>query len=301
MASMSREPIGPDDLLTTGIINPTMASWLGKEERDTMWSTTGFQLCRNGFARALCACLIAITAGRVWGQEDPGQLKFEVASVKLHIATSPSTGRSGVEETPGLVRIEDLPLKVVIGIAYGVKDFQIEGPRWLGDVRVDIDAKPPAGYKHAQLQPLLRNLLADRFKLAVHHESKEVPAFALVVAKGGSKLHEATKPRDFLTGRPGLIECARVSISQLATVLARVLGSPVVDETGLTAMYQVKLEWTPDQTSPATSADEQKGAPEPGPSLFATLNDQLGLRLQTRKVPVDVLIIDHMERVPTEN
>ena len=75
-----------------------------------------------------------------------------------------------------------------------MKEFQIEGPRWLEDVRVDIDAKPPAGYKHVQLQLLLRNLLADRFKLAVHHESREVPAFALVVAKGGSKLHEATKP-----------------------------------------------------------------------------------------------------------
>ena len=168
-------------------------------------------------------------------------------------------------------------------------------------VTVDIVAKPPAGYEHRQLQPLLRNLLADRFKLAVHHESKEAPAFALVVAKGGSKLHEATKPRDFLTGRPGLIECARVSIAQVATVLARLLGSPVVDETGLTAMYEVKLEWTPDQTSPATSADEQKEAPEPGPSLFAALNDQLGLRLQTRKVPVDVVIVDHMERAPTEN
>ena len=275
-----------------------MASWLGKEERDTMWSTTGFQLCRNGFARALCACLIAITAGRVWGQEDPGQLKFEVASVKLHIATSPSTGRSGVEETPGLVRIEDLPLKVVIGIAYGVKGFSAQkGPRWLGDVRVDIDAKPPAAYTHAQLQPLLRNLLADRFKLAVHHESKEVPAFALVVAKGGSKLREATKPRGFFTGRPGLIEGTRVTTAELGGVLARILGHPVADETGLKGVYEVKVEWTPDQTSPATNADEQKEAPEPGLSLLAALNDQLGLRLQPRKLPVDFVIVDHMERV----
>jgi hypothetical protein len=209
-----------------------------------MRSTSVFALCRNGSVRALCACLIAIAAGRLWGQEDPGQLKFEVASVKLHTATSPSTGRSGVEETPGLVRIEDLPLKVVIGIAYGVKDFQLEGPRWLGDVRVDIDAKPPAAYTHAQLQPLLRNLLADRFKLAVHHESKEVPAFALVVAKGGSKLREATKPTGSFTGRPGLIEGTRVS---------------------------------------------------------AAVNDRLGLRLHPRKLPVDFVIVDHMERVPTEN
>jgi hypothetical protein len=98
-----------------------------KKERDKMRSTHGFQVYRNGFARALGACLIAIIAGRVWGQEN-GNPQFEVASVKLHTAASPSTGRSGVEETPGLVRIEDLPLKGVIGIAYGVKNFQIEGP-----------------------------------------------------------------------------------------------------------------------------------------------------------------------------
>jgi uncharacterized protein (TIGR03435 family) len=266
-----------------------------------MRSITGVRICGNSSAHALLACLIVVTAGLLWGQEDPGQLKFEVASVKLHTAASPSSGRSGIDETPGLVRIEDLLLKIVIGIAYGVKDFQIEGPRWLSDVRVDIDAKPPAGYKHAQLQLLLRNLLAERFKLAVHLESKEVPAFALVVAKGGSKLHEATKPRGFFTGRPGLIEGTRVSTAELAGVLARMLGHPVADETGLTAMYEVKVEWMPDQTSPATNADEQKEALEPGLSLLAAVNDRLGLRLQTRKVAADLVIVDHMERGPTEN
>jgi hypothetical protein len=189
-------------------------------------SLTGFQARRNGLARALRACLIVIAVGRVSGQEN-GQPQFEAASVKLHTIASPSTGRSGVEETPGLIRIENLSLKTVIGIAYGVKNSQIEGPGWLDTVPVDITAKPPRGYEHGQLQPLLRNLLTDRFKLAVHHESK--------------------------------------------------------------------------QTSPPTSADEQKDAPEPGPSLFAALNDQLGLRLQTRKVPVDVVLVDRMERVPTEN
>jgi uncharacterized protein (TIGR03435 family) len=263
-----------------------------------MGSITEFQACSSGFARALGVCLIVVTAGRVLGQP---KLQFEAASVKLHTAASASTGRSGIEETPGLVRIENLPLKRVIGIAYGVKNFQIEGPGWLGSVFVDIVAKPPAGYEHGQLQPLLCNLLTERFRLAIHHESKEVPAFALVVAKGGPKFHEATRPRDFFTGRPGLIAGARVSTAQLANALAGMLGNPVVDETGLTAMYEVKLEWTPDQTSPATSADEQKDASEPGPSLFAALSDQLGLKLQTRKVPVDVVIVDHMEKAPTEN
>jgi uncharacterized protein (TIGR03435 family) len=236
----------------------------------------------------------------VWGQENR-EPQFEVASVKLHTAASPSTGRSGVEETPGLVRIEDLSLKSVIGIAYGVKNFQIEGPGWLDTVHVDVTAKPPTGYQHAQLQVLLRGLLTDRFKLVVHHESREVPAFALVVAKGGSKLHEATKPRGFFTARPGLIQGARVSTAELASALARMLGHLVADETGLTAMYEVKMEWTPDQASPVTNADEQSTAPEPGPSLLTAVNDQLGLRLQTRKVSADLVVVDHVEKTPAEN
>jgi len=265
-----------------------------------MQSAQRFRVFRNGFAGALGAALVAVLVVRVWGQENR-EPQFEAASVKLHTAASPSTGRSGIEETPGLIRIEDLNLKSVIGIAYGVKNFQIEGPGWLDTVHVDVTAKPPTGYQHAQLQVLLRQLLADRFKLAVHHESREVPAFALVVPKGGSKLHEATKPRDFFTARPGLIQGARVSTAQLAGALARLLGYPVADETGLTAMYEVKVEWTPDQAAPAINADAPIAAPEPGLSLFTALNDQLGLRLQTRKVSGDLVVVDHMERAPTDN
>jgi uncharacterized protein (TIGR03435 family) len=265
-----------------------------------MRSTAGFHACGSGRTRALITCLIVFTAGRVWGQES-GQLQFEAASVKLHTASSPSTGRSGVEETPGLIRVEDLSLNRVIGIANGVTNFQIEGPGWLDTVRVDITAKPPAGYEHGQLPSLLLNLLIDRFKLAVHHESKELRAFALVVAKGGSKLHEAMKPRDFFTGRPGLIEGVRVSTAELAGALARMLGSPVVDKTGLTAMYEMKLEWTPDDGSPAPNTDEPRDVSGSGTSLFSALYEQLGLRLQTQKLQADVVVIDHMERVPTEN
>ncbi|MGO9256363.1 MAG: TIGR03435 family protein [Bryobacteraceae bacterium] len=247
------------------------------------------------------ACLFVFTVCGVPAQDHAGRLEFEAASVKLHTAASPSTGRSGIEETQGLIRIENLSLKVVIQTAYGVKDFQIAGPAWLGTVCFDIAAKPPAGYKHEQLQPLLCNLLADRFKLAVHHDSKETSGFALVVAKGEHKLHEATGPRGFFTGRPGLIAGTRVSMGELASVLARMLGRPVVDRTGLTAAYDVKVEWTPDQAPQAPGGDQTKEASEPELSLFTALHDQLGLRLQTQKVSVEVVIVDHVEKVPTEN
>ena len=247
------------------------------------------------------ACLMVIAACRLWGQEAATEIRFEAASVRLHTAASPSTGRSGIEETPGLICIEDLPLRGVIATAYGVRNGQVTGPGWLDLTFVDITAKPPAGYSHAQLQPLLRSLLADRFRLSVHHESKETPGFALVIAKRGPKLHEATKPRAYFTVRPGLIEEVRATMAELASALARVTGHPVIDQTGLTAAFEVKVEWTPDQMAVAPGAEERAAPPEQGPSLFAALEEQLGLRLQGQKLPVGIVVVDHMERAPTEN
>src|SRR5262249_9068096 len=145
-------------------------------------------------------------------------------------------------------------------------------------------AKPPASYTHEQFQPLFRDLLADRFKLVVHHDSKEVSAFGLIVAKGGPKLREATKRRDYFTARAGLIACARASTTELASALARLLGRPVADNTGLTGAYDVRLEWTPDQPASVSVADDKSA--EPGPSIFTALQEQLGLRLQRQKAVV---------------
>jgi uncharacterized protein (TIGR03435 family) len=210
--------------------------------------------------------------------------------------------RSGIEETPGLVRIENLPLKAVIEMAYGVRDYQFVGPDWLSAVRFDILAKTPHGYKRGQLQPPLRKLLADRFNLTVHHDSREMSGYALVIAKGGHKLHEATGPRGFFTVRPGLISGTQVAMRELTGALTGRLGRPIVDVTGLTAAYDIKLEWTPDQAPrPPGGGDDRQELSDPGLSLFTALQDQLGLRLQPQKVPVEVVIVDHVEKTPTEN
>jgi uncharacterized protein (TIGR03435 family) len=233
----------------------------------------------------------------------PTNLAFEVASVRPHVDGAPgSTGRTGIEENPGQIRIENLSLRTLIAISYGVKGSeQLVVPGWLSTTTFDITAKPPAGYKHDQLQFLLRNLLADRFKLAVHHETKPISAFALVVAKGGPKLHEAAGPRSYLTVRPGLIEGKQRSIGELAGGLTSVLGRAVRDQTGLGAAYDLKLEWTPDAPPPTPDGAEAGSAPEPGPSLFTALQEQLGLKLESIKIPGDVVIVDHMEKVATEN
>jgi uncharacterized protein (TIGR03435 family) len=142
----------------------------------------------------LGSCILIVACVVVFGQAAlESTLRFEVASVKPHADGAPgSTGRTGIEEEASQIHIENLPLRVLIAISYGVRGSEeLSGPGWLNSATFDILAKPPAGYKHEQLQYILRNLLADRFNLTVHHETKPISAFALVVAKGGHKLHEA--------------------------------------------------------------------------------------------------------------
>jgi len=235
--------------------------------------------------------LVLALGGDIRGQRpeaskasDAKSLAFEVASVKLH-TTSGINERSGIEESPSSIRVENLPLKALIETAYGVKDFQFTGPSWLDTVRYDVVAKPPVGFTQPQLQPLLQTLLADRFKLVAHHESKEMSVYELTVAKAGSKLKESAGPRTFFTARPGLISGTRVSMRELTAALSRLLDRSVTDHTDLMGLYDMKVDWTPDS---ATG--------DLGVSLFTAIQEQLGLKLESTRGPVDVLVIDHIER-----
>jgi uncharacterized protein (TIGR03435 family) len=234
----------------------------------------------NGM-RILITAFLAIAVG--------GAQQFEAASVKVHAVSGiPGTNeRSGIDEGKGTIRVENLPLRGLIQAAYGVREYQFSGPDWLAGIRYDIVAKPPEGYTHAQFQPLMQALLAERFHLAVHRESKQVAGYALVVAKGTTKMHEATAPRSYFTSRPGLISCTSATVKELVGALAGRLGRPVVDRTELMGAYDIKLEWAPD--GDATTADTL-------PSLFTALRDQLGLRLETEKVAVEVVVVDRVEK-----
>jgi len=209
---------------------------------------------------------------------------FEAASVKPH-ATSGINERSGIEENPSAIRVENLPLKALIETAYGVRDYQFSGPGWLGTERYDVIAKPPSGFTHAQLQPLLQALLADRFKLRAHHESKEMGIFEVRVAQSGLRLQESTRPRTFFTARPALVSGTRVSMRELAGAFSRLLDREVIDQTGLSGVYDVNVQWTPDS---ATG--------DLGVSLFTAVQEQLGLKLESTKGRVDVIVVDHVER-----
>ena len=221
------------------------------------------------------------------------ELRFEVAALKS-VADVPPGARIGIDDTPAAVRIENLTLRALIRIAYGVMDELISGPGWLNEATFNITAKPPAGYQQAQLPVLVRNLLADRFGLAVHREKRDVAGFALRVDDGGHRLIAATGERTFLTGRAGLISGNGRSIAEIVPILARNVGAPVVNETGLSGPFDIKLAWTP-------QLNAGSNAGEPEISLFTALREQLGLRLDPIRVPVDAVVVDRIARVPTEN
>jgi len=230
--------------------------------------------------------------------------KFEVASVK---SSNPSNRGISISGDPSRFTIRNVPIRFLISLAYNVKDFQIHGgPRALDSERYDIDAtygaNPPERrgrltfmtiQADPQVRLMLQALLVDRFHLAIRRETKELPAYSLNLAKNGPKLRESTTPEDLQDMRVdlGQVESNRMSTEQLAGVLSRLLGLPIVDKTGLTGYYDLLLKWTPDEAS----ADAV-----PGPSLFTAIQDTLGLKLVSGKQPVDVLVIDHVEK-PTEN
>jgi uncharacterized protein (TIGR03435 family) len=206
-------------------------------------------------------------------------------------------------------------LKMLISVAYGVLAYQISGgPAWIGTERWDIEAKTDGvqgRLPRDQSNALLRALIEDRFQLKARRESKEIPIYALVVAKNGPKLKPnpddptKAKPSAMLGGGSGTF--TNSSMAVLAERLSEQLGRPVIYHTDLKGGYDFTLEWTP---APGEGSAEAIGLPpraEPpsagdsnGPSIFTALQDQLGLKMESTKGPADILIIDQVER-PSEN
>jgi uncharacterized protein (TIGR03435 family) len=191
----------------------------------------------------------------------------------------------------------------LIDIAYGVKFFQVVGPDWLAIPRFEIVAKLPDGTTKEQLVQMWRNFLGDRFHLAVHHETRELTHFDLVVAKNGPKL----KPVPADSGPPPMgtlgrradgfhMHMPRITMDGFAGMLAGQLQQEVGNATGLDGTYDIELQWMPDTAAAAIDAS-MPGAP----ALPQALQDQLGLKLESKKGPVDRLVIDHVDRAPKEN
>ena len=212
--------------------------------------------------------------------------KFEVASVKLQ---APGDTRGSIGPSPGGFIANGIPLKVFIEIAYRVKDYQIVGgPHWIDTDHYDVSAKAPEGFipTGEQMQPMLQALLADRFGLKLHRETREMPAFALVVAKGGPKLTATTKPDNRISVAHGFFTGQKIDMAGLADALEMGSDRAIVDQTGLSGQYDVTLKWNPDATDPDPSAVP----------LVTAIQEQLGLKLEATKAPVEVLVIDSVEK-----
>jgi uncharacterized protein (TIGR03435 family) len=263
--------------------------------------------------RLLTAGLAFAAAAVAWGQS-AAPLAFEVASVKL----SPTRPAQFRPARPGADRIEwqHVTLWYCISYAYGVHSYQMSGPDWLKFVHYDISAKGPAGTTREQLPEMMRTLLADRFKLEIHREARDIPALTLVVGKDGPKLQpSAPEVNDALVGmsasREGgeRMEVKGGTMTTLVNTLTGLLGRPVLDHTGLSGRYDFTLDYSCDQTAggaqgggynePPALPPSPPGA-EPGLSIYSSIQ-RIGLRLDGQKRPLDVVVIDRAEKVPTEN
>jgi uncharacterized protein (TIGR03435 family) len=298
------------------------------------------------------ASLLALTACAALAQTAETSPSFEVASVK---PAAPITGnriavmlRGGPgTPDPGQITYTNVTVKNVLTQAYGVKEFQVSGPSWLDSERYDIVAKLPRGATKTEFMGMLQNLLAERFKLTLHREKKDLPMYALVVGKNGPKLKasvDGPAPKEgdpapttgkvavgkdgfpvspgrggasmmFMNGNIRLTGNGQ-TMARLAEMLSVQFDLPVVDMTGLTGNYDFTLYFSPEglggmrlpggfpphpgeggPDTPAASAPDGQSSP----NLFAALQEQLGLKLEQRKGPVDLLVIDHLEKAPVEN
>jgi uncharacterized protein (TIGR03435 family) len=225
---------------------------------------------------------------------------FEVASVKVTPVLNGDLYRINLGTVQhDTVTFTNASLADCIRFAYGLtSDSQLAGPDWIKskEVRYDIIAKALPDTPPEQVLTMMQALLAERFKLALHPENRELAYYALVVAKGGSKMREATDaPASTPTGVQGQLRIIsnRMPMLRVATLLSRYMRACVVDQTGLKGFFEVKLAWTPD--------DRPVPDDERGPSVFTAVREQLGLRLESRKGPMEVLVVDHAEKTPTEN
>jgi uncharacterized protein (TIGR03435 family) len=255
----------------------------------------------------------------------PPRPSFEVASIK---PSNSADRRPMFRGQPGgRVTVANFTVKSLIRAAYSIKDFQISGgPGWIGADLFDISAKAEDSANMDQVAMMLQSLLAERFQLVIRRDTKEMPVYALVVSKNGPKFKDANesdpnipqlqgrtdmpangpRPRVMIVRR-GRLTTQGTNMTGLAFQLSNLLGRTVVDKTGLTGTYDLMLEWAPDENQVANfqaiGVPEGFGAPPPdwqGPTLFTALEEQLGLRLDSQKGPVEMFTIERIAR-PSEN
>jgi uncharacterized protein (TIGR03435 family) len=280
--------------------------------------------------RKIAITVIAVLSGALAQTPDISP-QFEVASIKASPPPDPRGFRMSFHggpgtDDPGLFTCENWGLSGLITLAYDIQDYQLSGPDWMSTTRFMVSAKIPPGTTNEQFHLMLQNLLAERFKLALHREKKEMQAYSLVVSKNGHKLKQSPAaqlpldddpPKPFsastankdengfpilppgrqpmmmaIKGGYAVKRFANESMESLAQELAGQLRHPVIDDTGLQGKYDFTMNWI---MGGALATDDT------GPTIFAALQQQLGLKLESKKGMVDIFIVDRIEKTPTEN
>jgi uncharacterized protein (TIGR03435 family) len=264
----------------------------------------------------LLGAVLAATFTSAWAQSDWFHPKFEVASIRPSKPDTRSTFGIGNGEGIGT----NVTLKTLIAFAYGLQPYQIlDGPAWMSSDHFDIEARaadpktPPD-----RLRLMLQSLFADRFKLAVHRETKLSNVYVLVVAKGGPKITlsaDQTSPDVNGPSPPGAgpnhgairlsagsMIANAAPISRLASLLSQRLDRTVIDKTNLTGRFDMRLQWTPDvgENPLSPSGDPLPISPGDSPAIFVAIQEQLGLKLKPGKELVEFLVVDRVEK-PSEN
>ena len=278
------------------------------------------------------------------GQESTGKIQFEVASVRPSPpddggprGINESSGGPGTGN-PGRYRATNMSISGLVMQAYNVKPYQLNGPAWLATTRFEVNAKVPAGATKEQFRLMLQNFLAERFQMVTHRETKESQVFELVQAKGGHKMKEyvedpdspakgaANSVRTTESRQPGLkkggpspgnmvvrtggasgthVTATGMPVEGLLRTLSNYLGKPVINATGLTGKYNIKLDFSPEGLPGRPLRDRAQGTPDAGveraPDLFTAVQEQLGLKLEQKKGTIEVIVVDKALKTPTAN
>jgi uncharacterized protein (TIGR03435 family) len=263
-------------------------------------------------------CFPLVWCGIALAQQPPAKPTFEVAVVR---PLDPNSAiLVGMSADPSIVRYRNLNLRDAIRGAYKVRDYQVVGPDWMSTARFEVDAKLPAGASTDQIPEMFQSLLEERFKLTWRRETKEMQVYALLPGKDGPKLKEAQKlkedqpmamgtdgkprPLMYYGGSSASVTLTAPSANFFALVglIGRFISRPVVDETGIEGQYDFSLTFAPEETAllGAAPPNSPLAASDPAPTLSEAVK-KYGLRIETRKVPVEMFILTHIERTPAEN
>ena len=245
--------------------------------------------------------LTALLCGGAMGQTTAELPAFEVASIKVSqtpVGRGLASLREDINTDPARLTMVNVSLGTAVRWAYKLGVYEISGPDWISNARFDFTAKAASPVSEDQLRLMLRALLKERFKLEVHRQVKDISGYALVVGKNGTKLHPVEGGGEgSMTGGALMFEGHKMPLSRLTDIVSSALKTPVRDMTGLEGFYDFKVDMRP------YLADRQPGDPPIDlPSIaMSALDAQLGLKLEARKIQMEVLSVDHAEKTPTDN